>query len=59
MPGGFLPEGRLPQTDLPGTDLPEGGFGWHLIRSMTRDLQYRRRRGTNRLNFLIPLVEDS
>lgn len=59
MPGGFLPEGRLPQTDLPGTDLPEGGFGWHLIRSMTRDLQYRRRRGTNRLNFLIPLVADA
>lgn len=53
MPGGALPEGKLPETDL-----PEGGFGWHLIRSMTRDLQYRRQRGTNRLNFLIPLVED-
>lgn len=52
MPGGTLPEGRLPEDDL-----PEGGFGWHLIRTMTRDLQYRRQRGTNRLNFIIPLQE--
>lgn len=50
MPGGILPEGRLPEVEL-----PEGGFGWHLIRTMTRDLQYRRQRGTNRLNFIIPL----
>ncbi|MDX5402976.1 MAG: ATP-binding protein [Rhodobacterales bacterium] len=52
MPGGVLPEGNLPEGDL-----PEGGFGWHLIRSMTQDIQYRRQRGTNRLNFIIPLVE--
>ena len=57
MPGGQLPEGRLPQDDLPETELPEGGFGWHLIRSLTRDLAYRRQRGSNRLSFTIPLVD--
>jgi serine/threonine-protein kinase RsbW len=57
MPGGQLPEGRLPSADLPDSDLPEGGFGWHLIRSLTRDLSYRRQRGTNRLGFVIPLVD--
>jgi serine/threonine-protein kinase RsbW len=50
MPGGVLPEGKLPEDEL-----PEGGFGWHLIRVMTRDLSYRRQRRTNRLNFMIPL----
>jgi serine/threonine-protein kinase RsbW len=57
MPGGQLPEGRLPPADLPDSDLPEGGFGWHLIRSLTQDLSYRRQRGTNRLGFVIPLVD--
>lgn len=50
MPGGLLPEGDLPQGDL-----PEGGFGWHLIRALSRDISYRRQRGTNRLTLLIPL----
>lgn len=58
MPGGQLPEGRLPQADLPESELPEGGFGWHLIRSLTQDISYRRQRGTNRLGFLIPLAKD-
>jgi serine/threonine-protein kinase RsbW len=56
MPGGTLPEGRLP-VHAPDGDLPEGGFGWHLIRSLTRDLAYRRQRGSNRLSFTIPLAE--
>lgn len=55
MPNGTLPEGRLPDSDLPAADLPEGGFGWHLIRTLTRDITYRRQRGTNRLGFTIPL----
>lgn len=50
MPNGALPEGRLPDADL-----PEGGFGWHLIRSLSRDITYRRQRGANRLGFTIPL----
>ena len=60
MPDGTLPEGQLP--DLPQTndglsvlaDLPEGGFGWHLIRSMTQDMTYARQGGRNRLSFVIP-----
>ncbi len=53
MPGGKLPEGDLPDVAPP--DFPEGGFGWHLIRSLTADLTYARRAGRNRLSFLIPL----
>lgn len=53
--GAAMPNGRLPEGQLPQDDLPEGGFGWHLIRSLTRDLSYRRQRGTNRLGFAIPL----
>lgn len=53
MPCGKLPDGKLPQTpDL--ADLPEGGFGWHLIRSLTRDLVYLRTGGCNRLSFTLP-----
>jgi serine/threonine-protein kinase RsbW len=54
MPGGALPEGRLPAAAP--SELPEGGFGWHLIRSLTADLTYARCAGQNRLSFLIPLV---
>lgn len=57
MPGGKLPEGRQPTG--PGTalaDLPEGGFGWHLIRSLTRDLRYVRTDAQNHLAFLIPVT---
>lgn len=54
MPGGVLPEGRLPVGDALPEDLPEGGFGWHLIRSLTLDLTYDRAGGCNRLGFLLP-----
>jgi serine/threonine-protein kinase RsbW len=53
MPDGQLPEGSLPP--VAPDDLPEGGFGWHLIRSLTADLSYARSAGQNRLSFLIPL----
>lgn len=49
MPGDRLPEGISPLTSTALGDLPEGGFGWHLIRLLARDLQYRRKRGRNRL----------
>lgn len=55
MPDGTPPLGRQTLLDVPLEDLPEGGFGWFLIRSLTRDLDYVRRRGHNRLTFLIPL----
>lgn len=52
MPGGTLPDGT-PATLGAGHDLPEGGFGWHLIRSLSQDLNYRREGGRNMLSFRI------
>ncbi|MFN6979493.1 MAG: ATP-binding protein, partial [Gemmobacter sp.] len=55
MPGLALPEGRLPP---PGPEVPEGGFGWHLIRSLARDLEYERQDGFNRLRFNLPTAPE-
>ncbi|SEN83055.1 serine/threonine-protein kinase RsbW [Gemmobacter aquatilis] len=52
MPGLCLPDGTLPEL---GGEIPEGGFGWFLIRSLTRDLKYSRDGTSNRLSFNIPL----
>ncbi|MES2541291.1 MAG: ATP-binding protein [Pseudomonadota bacterium] len=54
MPHERLPVGQLPSTDTALEDLPEGGFGWHLIHSLTHDLTYLRTGGCNRLSFLLP-----
>jgi serine/threonine-protein kinase RsbW len=55
MPQGRTPSGRLASgAGLPLADQPEGGFGWHLIRSLTCDLAYDRSDGRNRLRFVIP-----
>lgn len=54
MPGANLPEGALPELGVEVGDLPEGGFGWFMIRSLTRDLEYVRIGDTNRLRFRIP-----
>ena len=52
MPGGELPGGTLSAaTEI--QDLPEGGFGWSLIRSLTRELTYRREGDHNRLSFCV------
>ncbi len=57
MPEGRLPEGRLPfGPEAALEDLPEGGFGWHLIRSLCSDLTYARVDGQNRLAFVLPLA---
>lgn len=54
MPGGQLPKGRLPPgADVALEDLPEGGFGWHLIRSLCSDLTYTRIDSQNRLSFVL------
>lgn len=56
MPGLTLPPGHSPQTLAAQRDLLcEGGWGWHLIRSLTRDLVYSRTGGENRLRFRIDL----
>lgn len=52
MPDGKLPGGELSET-VALEDLPEGGFGWFLIRTLTRGLAYRRQEGMNVLNFCI------
>jgi len=52
MPGGALPPGNPPVLSAEA-DLPEGGFGWHLIRSLSTDLTYARVDGQNRLSFLL------
>jgi serine/threonine-protein kinase RsbW len=50
MPGEVLPEGKLAPLDELG-ELPEGGFGWHLIRTLSHDLSYSRIGGKNHLSF--------
>lgn len=56
MPGGMLPAGRLPSNSVALEDLPEGGFGWFLIRDLTRELSYVRDGGRNLLMFRLPLA---
>jgi serine/threonine-protein kinase RsbW len=56
MPGGLLPAGRLPSNAVAVEDLPEGGFGWFLIRDLTRELSYVRDSGRNLLMFRLPIA---
>lgn len=56
MPNGDVPNPPLPVIEPPDT-LPEGGFGWHIIRGLTRDLTYRRCAGWNTLTMTVPLGE--
>ncbi|NJM83220.1 MAG: ATP-binding protein [Tabrizicola sp.] len=57
MPDGQPPAGSLPAcADVPVDALPEGGFGWHLIRTLTDDLAYRRTGAQNRLTFSLPAL---
>jgi serine/threonine-protein kinase RsbW len=54
FPHGELPQGKLPPiNDM--QNMAEGGFGWHLIRSLVRDLTYRREQATNHLTFVLPI----
>ncbi|MGB4827381.1 MAG: ATP-binding protein [Paracoccaceae bacterium] len=50
MPGNAPPAGNPPDP----ADLPEGGFGWHLIRTLSTDLCYERMGSVNRLSFSLP-----
>lgn len=52
MPGAVLPKGDPPA--IRPDDPPEGGFGWYLIRSLARDLRYRRAGERNLLRLRIP-----
>ncbi len=59
MPAGTLPNGHPHDLDAMQDDLPEGGFGWFMIRELTKDLQYVRHEDQNRLTFSIPIDTDT
>jgi serine/threonine-protein kinase RsbW len=51
MPNGRMPAGRAASLDCPAEDSPEGGFGWHLLRTLTADLFSARVGERNHLTF--------
>lgn len=57
MPGGEIPKASRHDLTVETRDLPEGGFGWGIIRDLTRDLQYRRDGTRNELTFAIDFTE--
>jgi serine/threonine-protein kinase RsbW len=52
LPGETLPAGELAPIDIV-ENLPEGGFGWFLIRTLSRDLRYARYGTLNELTFVL------
>lgn len=54
FPGGVLPPARRPSAQA-AARLPEGGFGWAMIRDLSRDLRYSREGGRNELRFRVPV----
>lgn len=52
MPDETLPPGELALPG-PAENLPEGGFGWFLIRALSRDLRYARYGTLNELTFVL------
>lgn len=59
MPGLAPPAGREARLDVPPEAMPEGGFGWFMIRELSRDLAYRRDAGRNRLTFALDLARNT
>ena len=56
LPGSKAPDPELPVI-APPDHLPEGGFGWHIIRCLTRDLAYVRDGDLNRLSMRVPWAD--
>lgn len=56
MPGGKLPASGQVSLDRALADLPEGGFGWNLICTLARDVEYRRLHDRNILNLRLPVA---
>ena len=56
MPGNVAPAGKAADLDVPTEDMPEGGFGWHLIRMLTRELEYERVEDRNHLTIEMDLA---
>jgi serine/threonine-protein kinase RsbW len=57
MPGGEAPPVGRHDLTREGTELPEGGFGWGIIRELTRDVRYRRDGARNELSFAVDFAE--
>jgi serine/threonine-protein kinase RsbW len=55
LPGHILPAGTLADFGQ-HSDLPEGGFGWHMIRALAKDVEYRLQNGCNQLSFRLDLA---
>lgn len=49
LPDSKVPSGCAPPIDVDVANLPEGGFGWFLIHTLTREVRYERGNGTNHL----------
>jgi serine/threonine-protein kinase RsbW len=58
MPGGHLPLGAYSGPGSSAAGVPEGGYGWFLIRALTRDLAYTRLDGRNLLSFRLDLARE-
>lgn len=56
MPAERLPEGRMRSYSEDVSELPEGGFGWFLIHSLTKDVSYQRAGESNILKFTMDLT---
>lgn len=56
LPAPGLPAGHLPELGTGTAALPEGGFGWFLIRSLTREVHHAREAGANRLTLRFDLT---
>jgi len=48
---------QLGQSAPDPSHLREGGYGWFLIRSLARELTYRRLNGANQLTFWVPVSD--
>lgn len=56
LPDEELPEGKPADIEKATAELPEGGFGWFLIRTLTRDIRYRRSGNSNHLLLIFDLL---
>ncbi|MGC1505955.1 MAG: ATP-binding protein [Sulfitobacter sp.] len=50
------PDGRAECCNVDLMDLPEGGFGWFLIKDLSRDVKYERIDGRNQLELRIAVA---
>ena len=55
MPDGQAPLGVCSDVNVPHDAMPEGGFGWFLIRNLTKDLKYNRVGHRNILSFRLQI----